>query len=105
MNGMELSQLILGLESAGWSGEQINNFLLWVATGEECYRPKENPLGVNRTEGAEADPQETEDNDSELWRSIARKAMAYDLLNLLKAENKTYTYEDLKQIICAYVNG
>ena len=47
--------------------------------------------------------QENEERDYELWSSIVRKAMAYDLLNLLKAENKTYTYEDLKQIIYAYV--
>ena len=49
--------------------------------------------------------QENEERDYELWSSIVRKAMAYDLLTLLKDENKTYTYEELDQIICAYVMG
>lgn len=36
----EVARMILGLRAAGWSEEEINNFLLWIATGEEQYRPE-----------------------------------------------------------------
>ena len=48
---------------------------------------------------------ENAEKEYEAQRQIIRKAMAFDLLTLLKAENKTYTYEELEQIICAYVMG
>lgn len=35
----EISRLILGLRSAGWDDAAITDFLLWLATGEEQYRP------------------------------------------------------------------
>ena len=40
MNMTEVARMILGLRSAGWSEERINNFLLWIETGEEQYKPK-----------------------------------------------------------------
>ena len=36
-----LSRLILSLRSKGWSDTEIADFILWVETGEEQYRPKE----------------------------------------------------------------
>ena len=39
MNMGEMSRLILGLRSAGWSDTEINDFVLWVETGDEKYRP------------------------------------------------------------------
>jgi len=35
----ETSRIILGLRSAGWDAKRINDFLLWVATGDEQYLP------------------------------------------------------------------
>lgn len=40
MNMGEMSRLILGLRSAGWTDTEINDFVLWVETGDEKYRPK-----------------------------------------------------------------
>ncbi len=37
----ESSRLILGLRSKGWSDTEIADFILWIETGEEQYRPKE----------------------------------------------------------------
>lgn len=37
---MECSRLILGLRSKGWTDTEIANFILWIETGEEQYRPK-----------------------------------------------------------------
>lgn len=39
MNMTEVARLILGLRAAGWNDEQINDFLLWIETGEEQYKP------------------------------------------------------------------
>lgn len=41
MNMTEVARMILGLRAAGWSEEAINNFLLWIETGEEQYKPKD----------------------------------------------------------------
>ena len=41
MNMSEASRLILGLRSAGWDEKRINDFILWIETGEEQYRPKD----------------------------------------------------------------
>lgn len=41
MNMSESSRLILGLRSKGWSDTEIADFILWIETGEEQYRPKE----------------------------------------------------------------
>lgn len=39
MNMQEISRLILGLRAAGWSEKQINNFMLFIESGEEQYKP------------------------------------------------------------------
>ena len=40
MNMSETSRLILGLRNAGWDEKAINDFILWIETGDEKYRPK-----------------------------------------------------------------
>ncbi len=35
----ETSRLILGLRNAGWDEKAINDFILWIGTGEEKYKP------------------------------------------------------------------
>lgn len=37
----ETARLILGLRSAGWDEKRINDFILWIETGEEHYKPTE----------------------------------------------------------------
>ena len=39
MNMQEASRIILGLRAAGWDDKSINDFILWIETGEEQYRP------------------------------------------------------------------
>ena len=41
MNIQEASRIILGLRAAGWDEKSINDFILWVETGEEQYKPAE----------------------------------------------------------------
>ena len=40
MNLQEASRLILGLRSAGWSEKEINDFILFIESGDGKYRPK-----------------------------------------------------------------
>lgn len=40
MNIAEVSRIILGLRAAGWDEKSINDFILWVESGEEQYKPK-----------------------------------------------------------------
>lgn len=40
MNMQEVSRIILGLRAAGWEEKSMNDFILWVATGEEQYKPE-----------------------------------------------------------------
>ena len=40
MNRSEASRVILGLRAAGWPEKEINDFILWIETGEEQYKPK-----------------------------------------------------------------
>lgn len=42
MNMQEIARLILGLRSAGWSEKEINDFILFIESGEEQYKPKNN---------------------------------------------------------------
>ena len=37
----EPSRIILGLRAAGWDDRAINDFILWVETGDERYKPSE----------------------------------------------------------------
>jgi len=39
MNMQENARLVLGLRAAGWSEKKINDFLLYIETGEEQYKP------------------------------------------------------------------
>ncbi len=38
-NMAEASRIILGLRAAGWDERSINDFILWVESGEEQYKP------------------------------------------------------------------
>ena len=40
MTMTEASRLILGLRAAGWDDKAIADFILWIETGEEQYKPK-----------------------------------------------------------------
>ena len=40
MTQNEASRITLGLRGVGWSDTRINDFILWIETGEEQYRPK-----------------------------------------------------------------
>ena len=35
----ETARIILGLRSAGWDEKEINDFILYIETGEEHYKP------------------------------------------------------------------
>ena len=39
MNMQEASRIILALRAAGWDDKSINDFILWVETGDERYKP------------------------------------------------------------------
>ena len=41
VNMQEPSRIILGLRAAGWDDRAINDFILWVETGDERYKPSE----------------------------------------------------------------
>ena len=47
MNMQETARFILGLRSAGWTEEQINDFILYIESGDEQYKPH------NATDGDE----------------------------------------------------
>lgn len=36
----ENARFILGLRSAGWSAQKILDFILYITTGEEKYKPR-----------------------------------------------------------------
>jgi len=40
MEMQEMSRFILGLREAGWSEEKINDFVLYIESGDEKYKPK-----------------------------------------------------------------
>ena len=40
MNMQEVARMILGLRSAGWTEKEINDFMLFIETGEEQYKPE-----------------------------------------------------------------
>lgn len=39
MNMQECSRIIMALRSAGWTEKQINDFILYVETGDNQYKP------------------------------------------------------------------
>ena len=40
MQMTEVARLIEGLRAAGWDEKKINDFFLYIETGEEQYKPK-----------------------------------------------------------------
>lgn len=40
MNMQENARLILGLWAKGWTDTEIVDFLLWIESGDEQYKPK-----------------------------------------------------------------
>lgn len=40
MNLQEASRIILGLRTAGWNEKDINDFILYIETGNEQYKPQ-----------------------------------------------------------------
>ena len=40
MNMQEVARLLIGLRADGWSEKKINDFILYIETGEEQYKPK-----------------------------------------------------------------
>ena len=36
---LETSRMILALRTVGWDDRSIGDFILWVGTGEEKYKP------------------------------------------------------------------
>ncbi len=43
MNMSESARIIVGLRSKGWNDTEIADFILWIETGEEQYRPEKEP--------------------------------------------------------------
>ena len=41
MNMLEASRIILGHRAVGWDDKSINDFILWIETGDERYKPTE----------------------------------------------------------------
>lgn len=41
MTMQEITRLVLGLRSDGWDEKKINDFLLWIESGEDQYKPKQ----------------------------------------------------------------
>ncbi len=39
MNMQEVARLLIGLRADGWSEKKINDFLLFIETGDEQYKP------------------------------------------------------------------
>lgn len=45
MNMTETARLILGLRNAGWSEKDINDFILYIETGDDRYKPQQQTNG------------------------------------------------------------
>lgn len=41
MNMQKNSRLIIGLRAKGWTDTEINDFVLWIETGDKTYKPNE----------------------------------------------------------------
>lgn len=48
MTMAEASRVILGLRAAGWDEKNINDFILWIETGDERYKPKDKEKADNK---------------------------------------------------------
>ncbi len=40
MTMMEVARLVLGLRAAGWSERKISDFLIYLGSGDEIYKPQ-----------------------------------------------------------------
>ena len=40
MTEAEVTRFILGLRDAGWTEKEINDFILYIATGDDQYKPQ-----------------------------------------------------------------
>ena len=40
MNMTEVARLLIGLRAAGWTDTEINDFVLYIETGADQYKPK-----------------------------------------------------------------
>ena len=40
MNMTEVARFLLGLRAAGWTEKEINDFMLYIESGDEQYKPK-----------------------------------------------------------------
>jgi len=40
MNMQETARFMQGLRAAGWTEKQITDFMLYIGSGEEQYKPK-----------------------------------------------------------------
>ena len=38
MQMSEVARLIVGLRAKGWTEKEINDFILWIETGDERYK-------------------------------------------------------------------
>lgn len=45
MNMQEVARIILGLRADGWDEKKINDFMLFIETGDEQYKPREKEKG------------------------------------------------------------
>lgn len=45
MNMQEIARLIFGLRAAGWGEKKIIDFLLFIESGDEQYKPKPDSKG------------------------------------------------------------
>lgn len=49
----EAARLILGLRAAGWTEKEISDFIVYIGSGEEQYRPRhENGKAARQQETA-----------------------------------------------------
>lgn len=46
MNMTEIARLLLGLRSAGWTEKEINDFVLYIESGDEQYKPRQRDRAV-----------------------------------------------------------
>jgi len=40
MNMTEVARLLLRLRASGWTDKEINDFVLYIETGDDQYKPK-----------------------------------------------------------------
>jgi hypothetical protein len=65
----ECSRLILELRAAGWTDKQINDFILYIETGNNQYKP----TGLPTAPSADTNTSSTEVNTNGSYRNGKRK--------------------------------